>query len=446
MAHGGEMFPWTNGALRWLWPAAPRRRRILVVLAGLLLLLLLLHLGLDATAARRLAGSVRLAEGRYGPLDPATLAPPPVADADNRAKAIRAAAELAPAPDPMLSRFASFEEAGPSPELRAAISGVVLRNQIVLGLLDEARRRQASNWNVTYEDGVEARIPPLLQILNLAKLNAAAGRLALLEGRTADAVTAVSRGAAIAESMRQEPVLIMQLIRIAIDTYGLRLAREIVAAGPPGVPEVAEMEEAFRDRSPRDSLHASLVAEVKEVFAMFPPNGGTGRALYADVPMLIDNRFLSWLLRPAIRDNARFYLDSMVTMIDYQAVPRPERLRRFGASPARPSARPWHVVAEMLLPNLLNAIDRADLWEARFAVARVGLALERHRLARGEYPASLDALVPEFLAALPSDPFTGAPPEYRREAAGYLLRSDADGKDFDLVGNPDTALRWAVRR
>ena len=99
-----------------------------------------------------------------------------------------------------------------------------------------------------------------------------------------------------------------------------------------------------------------------------------------------------------------------------------------------------------MVANLCNAIQRADLWETRFALARLGIALERHRLSLGVYPDELEALVPVLLPKLPTDPFSGAPPEYRRIGNGYLLRSAAEDATLDLIDQRDPILRWEVRR
>ena len=51
-------------------------------------------------------------------------------------------------------------------------------------------------------------------------------------------------------------------------------------------------------------------------------------------------------------------------------------------------------------------------------------ALERYRLARGQFPESLGALVPEFTSELPHDVINGQPLKYRRTVDGrYVLYS-----------------------
>ncbi len=62
--------------------------------------------------------------------------------------------------------------------------------------------------------------------------------------------------------------------------------------------------------------------------------------------------------------------------------------------------------------------------QVTLAQARVACALERYRLDRGEYPASLGALEPEWITAVPSDPMTGEPLTYRQDSpTSYVMTS-----------------------
>ena len=61
---------------------------------------------------------------------------------------------------------------------------------------------------------------------------------------------------------------------------------------------------------------------------------------------------------------------------------------------------------KFLLEGLLAPRDIATF-------LRTAVAIERHRRARGTLPATLDALVPDFLPALPLESFTGAPLAYQ---------------------------------
>ena len=61
---------------------------------------------------------------------------------------------------------------------------------------------------------------------------------------------------------------------------------------------------------------------------------------------------------------------------------------------------------------------------ARRRTAITVMAVERYRRARnGEAPASLSDLVPEYLAAVPLDPFDGKPLKYRVAPDSYVVYS-----------------------
>jgi hypothetical protein len=71
--------------------------------------------------------------------------------------------------------------------------------------------------------------------------------------------------------------------------------------------------------------------------------------------------------------------------------------------------------------------------------------LERYHLARGEYPETLEALVPQFLEKIPHDVIGGQPPHYRREANGkFLLYSVGwSGQDGGgVAGSANTNGDW----
>ncbi|HEX5447181.1 MAG TPA: hypothetical protein VFW87_25425, partial [Pirellulales bacterium] len=62
--------------------------------------------------------------------------------------------------------------------------------------------------------------------------------------------------------------------------------------------------------------------------------------------------------------------------------------------------------------------------------ARVALAIERYRLRHGAPPKALDALAPELLPEVPLDPFDGKPLRYRVDEDGYRIYSvGLDGID-----------------
>jgi len=71
--------------------------------------------------------------------------------------------------------------------------------------------------------------------------------------------------------------------------------------------------------------------------------------------------------------------------------------------------------------NFERACQNAAHSQTEIVQALTACALERFRLAHGDYPANLDALVPQFLDAIPNDVIGGAPLHYRRSTGGTFV-------------------------
>lgn len=90
---------------------------------------------------------------------------------------------------------------------------------------------------------------------------------------------------------------------------------------------------------------------------------------------------------------------------------------------------PYSFLDVTLLPNLTKATQVLAHNQTLVNEAQIACALERYRLAHGEYPDTLDALVPQFIEKLPHD-IIGGPPSQSSGAASQPLhyRRTADGK------------------
>ena len=72
-------------------------------------------------------------------------------------------------------------------------------------------------------------------------------------------------------------------------------------------------------------------------------------------------------------------------------------------------------------PNFSKACQTTARNQTKINQALIACALERYHLAHGEYPETLDALIPQFIATIPHDVIGGQPPHYRRAADGTFL-------------------------
>jgi hypothetical protein len=84
---------------------------------------------------------------------------------------------------------------------------------------------------------------------------------------------------------------------------------------------------------------------------------------------------------------------------------------------------PENVLESILLPALGGAVKKFAYAQSSTDLARTAIALERYRLARGEFPESLDALAPQFLEKIPHDIINDQPLHYRLDDGQFVLYS-----------------------
>jgi hypothetical protein len=121
----------------------------------------------------------------------------------------------------------------------------------------------------------------------------------------------------------------------------------------------------------------------------------------------------AWVVRPVIRAVALRDLAEKARAVEAASTPRSRRPANYLLEPAR--MRGGNRQAALM--------DLGDRWTASVGLAADAVALRRYRLDHGTYPATLDELVPAYLKAVPVNPFTGRPPQYVRQVAGFELHA-----------------------
>lgn len=123
-------------------------------------------------------------------------------------------------------------------------------------------------------------------------------------------------------------------------------------------------------------------------------------------------------------------------------------------SPAqREKAQSAHTEGEsdlIMIASLWDAymlgLENRDAAEAVQALVVTALALERYRVEKGEYPTTLDALVPAYVREVPRDAMDREPLRYRMEGGRYTLWSiGLNGVDDGGVRNTEYSALSAAR-
>jgi len=419
-------------------------RRIALVLVALLGAVLIVRAVANLWLGQRLHRETARLEKIYGRLDPATLAPSArVLPSENRARMMRAAANLTTVNgQAVLQSFLRGHEASPDDQK------IVEDNRLAVQVAEQARRRPKSNWDIDYGNN-DANIPRLLDIRTLGEVLAVTCRVDLDAGRANEAAEAALAGLAEASSLGHEPVLVLQLIRIAVAEAQLDCIRDLLQRGDPSAAVLAELADALAENRSPDPMHIAFVGELKHVDRFFlMTERGQGGVYAVGLTGNIGHRPAAWpiiwLARPLIRAGHLRFLEEMGRLIEVQTT-APFARRPSGAKawPRATRARWWEVARQfdaLFLPGLERADEAGYEYQSILNAADVAVALRRFRLDHGAYPDALAALAPRYLAKVPVDPFTGKPPEYKRDGAGFDLRARGAGRYTNQL------LEWKIAR
>jgi hypothetical protein len=105
---------------------------------------------------------------------------------------------------------------------------------------------------------------------------------------------------------------------------------------------------------------------------------------------------------------------------------------------ASPTDRIRYLPIVLLMPALGKASVQGELVRQSLDATRTAVALERFRRQHGEWPQTLNELVPSFLNEVPKDRFDGQPLKYRVGDGGPVLYSvGADRVDNNGVPSTD---------
>ena len=106
----------------------------------------------------------------------------------------------------------------------------------------------------------------------------------------------------------------------------------------------------------------------------------------------------------------------------------------------------YKIQALMVFPAISAGVKKFAAIQAQVDLARVACALERFRLAHGDYPETLDALAPQFIEKLPHDLINGQPLHYRRTDDGRFILYSVGWDEKDDGGKVFIAKNGTVDR
>ena len=388
-------------------------RRFTVALAVALLLVLGTRVVIGSATRARLQEALAEFEETFGHRTLADLAPPAVPDRENVAPLVLdLVEELDEAQRSELAdQVRRFQALPPS-------RWSVLERQLAADFVAscgpreryaELAGRQESDFGLDYSRGWDTPLPPFVGILGIARCALIEGRLALSRGDLESFLVAYRVLVNVSRSQRTEPLLISQLISIAVERYQQYLAHQALGSGVLDL-ETIETLLAIDDRpSPRVGLARGLQAEAL-VLATTPSSvvlqgiEPEGRPLF----LVAVERAVSYLVEPygdLIRAATLENRSREIASLDGDLV-ETFRQRDEGTFYEASSLR-----RDVLAPNIEDILLKAYATETSAILSRAALGAARD-IALG---------APRAPRQLPDNPMTGDPIRWAATDDGFSL-------------------------
>ncbi len=428
-------------------------RRSLYTLGGLIAVLGLFHLEENWRGRRAWADWQRQQDASRNAFDLASFVPPPVADGDNFAKVPLIA-------DAIEGRRPLETSLGVGPhELDAIQFGWRTGTRVDLDRLDkllagrgglqhmlessrpgldaflEASRKPGCRVSMDYARFPEIQIPAFLGFRNAARTLSLRALAELREGKNDAAFEDVSALFRTVHLLRKEPILIVQLLRLALTDIALQPTWEGLQAHAWSQEQLQALQrqvgglnllESFArtwrfEQGLGEADHLQVVHE-RPWQRTYYPSSYSDSAKPGRVSSILRHLLIprGWILQDAVsasRNMTRIIL-APLDVSEGRIDPRlqDQELQTAGSGFRMPFGPHWAQIFRLFADQDIRvANDQASLDEAS-----VACRLEQYRLEKKAYPERLsDLAVP-----LPMDVIGGQPLHYRRTAdGGYVLYS-----------------------
>jgi hypothetical protein len=355
----------------------------------------------------------------------------------------------------------------------------VEQNRPVIDSLTQAASFPALDFQLDYGKGFEMLLPHLAPLKCCAQQLSAAAMCALHQGDAAAATTNLCTLLSLVRADHDEPVLISQLVRIAMANIAVAANWELLQSTNLTDAELAALQKSWErqefiaaikgafelERAMSDATIQKMRVSLADFNRMAGASGSGGSSSFGgwgssgswleDAGDYIKDGLdgakgrgaeYMWRESWSYSDQLRVLQAGQIVLeatrtIQTNQIFQPTlknaiaKLGKFHASAAGSGwvadfndwlAGDWREIFSGGMVANGTAIRKVLAAETSRRVVITAIALKRFRLQRGNFPEQLSELVPEFLAAVPLDAVDGNPLRYHRNAETFLLYSIGD--------------------
>lgn len=430
--------------------------RVFAFVTGIIFLVYLMtHAILNITTGLELSETLKQAKASGIKMTLEEIIPPPVPDEQNAALVYEEAFALV---DKLKEKYKDEWEYMPyminkrgnsvtpetlSTEQKKILAKLLLEDADFLKLyilIEKAVELPECRFDIKYEDGFAMLLPHPQNIRQLARLMVARTYILTEEKRYKEALSSFRVGLKLGESLKDEPVLISQLVRIAIDGITTESIQPIINTYPEEI-LIKDYQELILEIDKKEKkLMKGLEGEL-----VWGSTFGFEKFLKGDVKDLVSSGifdrqvilyrlYVSYPAKPLLKQDYNFYVRSLTDYISLSRLPYYKTKDELSELDKKVETVGWqfkYPLTAMIMP----ALHRAQISQARDNAQLDGLkiacALKIYKKENGYYPDELTALVPGIISELPLDEFTGKNFIYKKEGKGFIVYSVGSNEKDD---------------
>jgi len=328
-----------------------------------------------------------------------------------------------------------------SPADQQLLADYVKLNEAALAKAGDALALPRSRYPVDLSYGSYTLLPHLGRIKELARIQQYKALLAAHTGDSAGTTSGVQNILGFARTLDEEPLLISQLVRVACLSIARGTMESALNATSLDENSLQKLAASLAEAQRTNRMARALIGERAMYTPVFRMSWGEikrlaelGNPESPEAPTRPVPGKSPWPVQASgfLERDLNYYLDAIQTNIDFAMKTAPESLQITNVSPKieQEAIRMKYILSSMVLPAISRVIVREAESDAHLRLAIAAVAVERFRSANNRLPSRLEDLAPRFLSAVPLDPFTGQPLQYKQLPRGYMIYSlDRDGRD-----------------
>ena len=317
-----------------------------------------------------------------------------------------------------------------------------------------------SRFPVIYatEDPAEIMLPHLAVVKRYAQVLQLRAVAELQNGQSDKALADVKLMLRLTDSVRTEPFLISHLVRIAALNIALQPVWEGLAQHQWSNAQLTELDAElakldfladykFSMRGEME-FQAGIIDYLRRHPEQMSSVFGNGNGVKPSLQTRILQHLIpgGWYYQNRV-NCARPMVELFIPLADTnRRIISPKAALHADAAVQAETRHPnrYNKMEELLVGGQGGSVRRFANAQESADLARVAIALERFRLAQGDYPGSLDALEPRFIEKVPQDIINGEPLHYRRTSDGKFLLYSVGWNETDDDGQVSSTKTGAV--